>query len=459
MSTFCGLKKSNGPQKEFAMDARYTIRKNQLLDECQVAPEIFAQVMPRLHTFMEPFVDTFQGQALTQHAQTYVSGLLSDVERKNVESIAYHVGQNRLGLQGFIGWADWADAPLRQTLLDQVGQQLGQGDGVLVFDPSAFPKSGRESVGVARQWCGRLGKVDNCQVAMYLGYVASKGHTLVDQRLFLPKEWTKDTVRLDKAGVPKAYRAYRTRHQLALELLSTNGAWLPHSWIAGDDEMGRPYWFRRRLAALGERYLLAVPSNTLIRDLEIEPPESSGRGRRPNRPWQSVVTWSQALDEQAWRRIDVRDGAKGPLVVDSVKRRVVSRTHRRQQGDEELMVVVVRYRERDNNRIVKVDYYLSNAAPETPLGQCAQVAKAEHRIEECLQRSKSEAGLADYEVRHWTGWHHHQTLSLIATWFLVTETRRGKKMDTGHDVTSDAGRYRLDPVPGLPVRNNVPYAA
>ena len=201
------------------MEARYAIRKHQLLEECQVAPEIFDQVMPRLSTFMAPFVETLQGQALPQHAQTYVSGLLSDVERKNVESIAYHAGQNRLGLQGFIGWADWADAPLRQTLLDQVGQQLGQGDGVLVFDPSAFPKSGRESVGVARQWCGRLGKVDNCQVAIYLGYVSAQGHTLVDLRLYLPKEWTQDKARLQKAGVPKAHRGYRTRHQLALDML------------------------------------------------------------------------------------------------------------------------------------------------------------------------------------------------------------------------------------------------
>jgi len=133
------------------MDARYISRKHQLLQECQVAPESFDQVLPRLHTFMEPFVAPFRGQALTQHAETSVSGLLSDVERKNVESIAYQFGQNRLGLQGFIGWADWDDAPLRTALLGQVGQQLGQGDGVLVFDPSAFPKSGRESVGVARQ--------------------------------------------------------------------------------------------------------------------------------------------------------------------------------------------------------------------------------------------------------------------------------------------------------------------
>jgi SRSO17 transposase len=118
--------------------------------------------------------------------------------------------------------------------------------------------------------------------------------------------------------------------------------------------------------------------------------------------------------------------AKGPLVLDVVKRRVASRTPRRQQGDEE-MLVVLRYRDRDHQQVVKVDFYLSNAAPDTPLWEYARVAKAEHRIEACLQRSKSEAGLADYEVRHWTGWQPHQTLSLLATWFLVRETHWGKK--------------------------------
>src|SRR6266513_3934691 len=201
------------------MEARYALRKSQLLDECQIAPEIFEQVIPRLSTFMKPFVRIFQGQAADQHAQTYVCGLLSNVERKNIESIAYRLGPSRLPLQSFIGWDAWDDAPLREELRSQVKTHLGQSDGVLVFDPSGFPKSGCESVGVARQWCGRLGKVDTCQVAMYLGYVSRKGHTLVDTRLSLPKEWTKDKARLDKAGVPKASRASRTRHQLALEML------------------------------------------------------------------------------------------------------------------------------------------------------------------------------------------------------------------------------------------------
>src|SRR5712691_7125638 len=438
------------------MDARYTIRRPQLLEECQVAPEVFEQVMPRLRAFLAPFVDTLQGPAPRAHAQTSVRGLLSDVERKNVESIADHFGQDRLGLQGFIGWDDWDDAPLRHTLRAQVGQQLGQADGVIVFDPSAFPKSGRESVGVARQWCGRLGKVDNCQVAIYAGYVSRKGHTLVDLRLYLPKEWTQDKARLDKAGVPKAHRGYRTRHQLALEMLAQNSPALPHGWLTGDDEMGRPYWFRRRLATLGERYLLAVPSNTSMRDLETALPEPSGRGRRLQRPWQSVAQWGASLDDATWRRTDVRDGAKGPLVVEVVKRRVVARTHRRQQGDEELLVVI-RYHDRDKQQVVKVDYYLSNAAPETPLGALARVAKAGHRIEECLQRSKSEAGLADYEVRHWTGWHHHHTLSLLATWFLERETHRGKKMDACDDVTADSPRHCGDLTRGVSVWDDVAY--
>ena len=223
------------------MEARYATRKNQLLQECQVVPAIFQQVMPRLHTFMEPFVEIFHSQALHQHAETYVCGLLSDVERKNVESIASRFGQERLPLQRFIGWADWDDTPLRQELVHQVAHQLGQDDGGLVFDPSAFVQSGPESVGVARPWCGRLGKVDHCQVAVSLGYVSATGHTLVDMRLYLPKAWTQDKARLDKAGVPKDRRGYRTRHQLALAMLEQAGASLPQSWMAGDDEMGRPY--------------------------------------------------------------------------------------------------------------------------------------------------------------------------------------------------------------------------
>jgi len=440
------------------MEARDVFRKTPLLDECQVAPEIFEQVIPRLYTFRAPLVKTFQGQVAAQHATTSVCGLLSDVAHQNVEAMADRFGQSRLPLQGFIGWGAWADAPWQHALIGQVKTHVGQADGVLVFAPSGCPTSGREAVGVARQWCGRLGTVDHCHMAIYLGSVSRKGQSRADTRLYLPKEWTKEKARLDKAGVPQARRGSRTRHQLALERLATNGARLPHRWMAGDEEMGRPSWFRRRLAALGARSMLAVPSHTAMRALEVEPPASSGRGRRPTRPWQTVAAWSQSLGEEAWRRIDGRDGATGPLVVEAVKRRVVSRTHRRQQGDEE-MVVVIRSRDQDHQQVLQVDYSLSNAVPETPLGECARVAKAAHRIEACLQRSKSEAGWADDEGCHWTGWQHHQTLSIRATWFLVRAPQRGEKMDPCDDLTPDSPRHRDELARGIAVWDEVAYAA
>jgi len=273
-----------------------------------------------------------------------------------------------------------------------------------------------------------------------MGYASSREHALVDMRLYLPKEWAKDRKRRKKAGIPKEVR-YRTRHQLCLEMLEKHGEKLPHSWIVGDDEMGRPYWFRRGLNELSERYSLAVPSNTLVRDLQADPPEYSGRGRRPKRPWTRVDRWMQSLAENDWTTIDVRDGAKGPLLVEAVKRRVVGRPDKGREGHEEVLVVI-RYKDRDDRRVVKTDYYLSNGTFDIELAEFVRAAKAEHRIEECIQRSKSEAGLADYEVRTWRGWHHHQTLSLLASWFLVTEARRGKKTHAG-DYSSPTPRGDL----------------
>jgi SRSO17 transposase len=424
------------------METEFEKRRQEVLQECAVAPQIFGGVIPRLERFMVPFVENLVRSEQVEHAGMFVQGLLSGLDRKNVESIAYLFDQDRMPLQWFMGRSDWDDKPLREELVRQVGQELGQENGVIVFDPSGFPKSGRESVGTARQWCGRLGKVDNCQVAIYMGYVSGCEHALVDMRLYLPREWTNDAKRRKKAGIPKGTR-YRTRHQLCLEMLKENGDQLPHEWIAGDDEMGRPYWFRRRLNSLNERYLLAVPSNTVVRDLEVDPPVYTGRGRHPKRPWIGVNKWVANLETSDWTEVDVRDGAKGPLIVDVVKRQVVARTDNRQEGHEEVLVVI-RYRDRDNRRVMKVDYYLSNASPETYEAEFARVAKAEHRIEECIQRAKSETGLADYEVRNWKGWHHHQTLSLIASWFLIGEARRGKKMDTSDYCSTDPRRHRID---------------
>ena len=431
-------------------EREFQARKAAVLEECKLAPQVLADIAPRLEQFMQPFVECLARKEQVDHALTFVRGLLSDLDHRNVESIAYRFGQERMPLQWFIGVSKWDDRPLREELTRQIARDLGDPEGVLVFDPSSFPKSGRESVGVARQWCGRLGKVENCQVAIYLGYVSRHEHAIVDTRLFLPREWTSDKARMKKAGVPKGTK-FRTRHKLALEMLDQHGATLPHRWIAGDDEMGRPYWFRRDLQQRGEQYLLAVPSNSRIRDLEVEPPTRSGPGRHPNRPWVRVDQWLAAQPIAAWTRLDVRDGAKGPLIVESLKRRVAARTDKHQQAPDEVLVVI-RYKDRDDQHMVKTDYYFSNASAATPLLEFARVTKAEHRIEECLQRCKSEAGLGDYEVRNWVGWQHHQTLSLIATWFLLSETRRGKKMDPCNHPPTDPGGHLADPAPHVQMR-------
>ena len=258
-----------------------------------------------------------------------------------------------------------------------------------------------------------------------MGYASRQEHALVDERLYLPKAWSKDKTRRKKCGVPKHIQ-YQTRHELALDMLKNNGRYLPHGWIAGDDEMGRSSRFRRDLRALSERYLLDVPSNTTVRDLESEPPAYCGRGPHSKQPFQRVDKWRAALPDSTWTNIDVRDGEKGPLTIGIATCRVVARTERsRHESVEELLVVT---RRPEGNDSVKYDYHLSNAPADTPLEELARVVKAEHRIEDCLKRAKSQAGLSDYEVRTWTGWHHHQTLSLIALWFLVLETRRGKKI-------------------------------
>jgi SRSO17 transposase len=429
------------------MERRFRVRLDELLDDAEVRPSLLRGVMPRLESFLQPFVEVLQTPEQQTNARHYVQGLLSDLDGKDVESIAYLHDRERQGLQKFIGQAAWDHQPLLSELVRQVVTELGETDGVLVFDPSAFAKKGTESVGVQRQWCGRLGKIDNCQVGIYLGYVSRREHALVDFRLYLPKEWAHRKRRRQQAGVPAAVR-FRTRHELILEMLDERSPSLPHAWISGDDELGRSSWFRQELRSRNECYLLAVPSNTSVRDLTAPEPPYGGHGRRPRVPFTRVDRWCAALPATAWQTVEVRDAAKGPVVVQVAWTLVQARTEGRVSDVAELLVV---FRERQGDGTWKHDYLLSNAALATPVAEFARVFKAQHRIEECLQRAKGEAGLADYQVRTWEGWHHHQTLSLLATWFLTQETRRGKNPDPGADGSASAADDRrfAEPAGGL----------
>lgn len=439
------------------MDERFRQRRRELEAECRIPARLFSQALERLTCFLKPFLADFRRREQRAHVLQAIQGLCSGLERKNNESVAYLFGLDRKAIQHFVGEVRWDDAPLRKTLAEQIGQQFGQTDGIIVFDPSAFPKKGSQSVGVARQWCGRLGKIDNCQVGVYMAYVTRLGHALVDSELFLPKEWTTDRWRLKAAKVPKTRWRHRTRHELCLDMLQRHQSRLPHRWITGDDEMGRSTDFRRVLRERQEQYLLAVPSNTLIRDLEVPEPIFHGKGRPPKRPHSRADRWQREQPKEAWIQVNVCEGEKGPIVVEALAHRVAS-SKRGRENEAEEMLVVIRSEDRDS-KVTKTDYYLSNAPPETPLQEFCRVARAEHRVEECFHRAKGQAGLADYEVRHWIGWQHHQTLSLMACWFLTQETQRAEKKDTRDHTPPGPARdcfrpavdvgFRFDPGPPL----------
>jgi SRSO17 transposase len=168
------------------MERRFEARLGEMLADAEVVPQMLEGMLTRLEAFVEPFAESLDEPAQRRHTLEYITGLISDLEHKTGEGIAYLHDQERQGIQKFIGHVPWCHRPLFATLADQVGEQLGEPDAVIVFDPSGFPKKGVKSVGVARQWCGRLGKVDNCQVGVYMAYASRKGHALVNARLYLP---------------------------------------------------------------------------------------------------------------------------------------------------------------------------------------------------------------------------------------------------------------------------------
>jgi SRSO17 transposase len=229
-------------------------------------------------------------------------------------------------------------------------------------------------------------------------------------------------------------------------MLEAWGAQVPHGWVTGDDELGRHTRFRQDLRERGERYVLGVPCTTTLRDLEAPLPEYSGRGRRPKAPWQSVTQWRQGLDADAWTYLTVRDGEKGPVVIEMVKRRVQTRIERKRTGPEEWLVVTRRpltddrtleprtsRDATDQDARYRYHYYLSPTSvseaelAEPSLAELARVIKAGACIEASFKRGKSEVGMDAYQVRTWEGWHHHMALSLMAVWFLIGETHRGQQ--------------------------------
>ncbi len=388
-----------------------------LLDETAISERAIQSLVERIDTHLERYRPCFVRSEQRENAALILRGKLSHLERKTIEPIAAEAGVRRRAVQNFVGAGAWSDDAVRSKLRAHVVEEIGHDDSVLIVDGMGVPKKGDASCGVARQWCGRLGKIDNCQVGVYLGYASHGGHALLDAQLYLPAERANDAAHRELTHVPDDV-AFRTKWELARDLIESTGATVPHGWIVGDDEFGRVSRFRDDLRAKKRRYALDVPCNTLVRDLrECHPTQ------RPLPPYRSVAKWAEDQPQRAWRTLTVRDGEKGPLKVKAISTMVQAHDDERGDGPRERLVVI-----RSLESTPRTWYVLSNAKAEVDLKEIVRAHGSRHRIEELFAEGNGEVGLDHCEVRSWLGWHHHVTLSLLALWLMQVERRRlGKK--------------------------------
>lgn len=384
-----------------------------LLDEAVIPVEALYGGLRRLAGFIERYLPRFYRKEQRELAVVVLEGRLSNLERKTNEPIARQAHRPRKPVQKFVGAGKWDDEAVGGELRRHVAEVWADDQAVLIFDGSAFVKKGDDSCGVARQWCGRLGKIENCQVGVFTAYATRYGQTLVAADLYLPRDWAEDPQRREQCHVPDDV-VFQEKWRLAL-MQGKQCRTLPHAWVTADDEFGRVTEFRQTLRRGGERYVLDVPCTTLIRDLEVAPEvRASGRRRLP--PFEQVQAWAARQPAAAWQKLTVRAGEKGWMVVRALTRLVQTKDEDGRVGRGERLLVV-----RPVAQAGDVTYALSNALSGVTLQELAGVKGQRPRVEQALQDGKGEVGLSHYEVRSWVGWHHHMTLTLLALWFLCLE--------------------------------------
>jgi len=410
----------------------------ELLAQTTVEPETLRGCTAHLTRFIQRYLPFFYRDEQRHHAAVILHGKLSGLQRKTTEPIAIEAALKRRPLQLFVGAGGWDDGAVLAELRRHVGEELGDADGVLVLDPSGFPKKGTESCGVARQWCSCLGKVDNCQVGVFLAYVSAGGKALLDARLFLPEERAADAQHRRKTYVPKGV-LFQEKWRIGLDFVRGVGQELPHAWVVGDDEFGRASELRAQLRQDEERYVLDVPCNTLVRDLSERRPPSRPGGKERLPLFERVEQWAARQPRKRWKKVRLPGGEKGPRDVLALSQRVQTKDENGHVGPSERLTVI-----KTCEKEPEVWYTLSNAAAEVPLAPVVVAHSQRHGIEELLEEGKQEVGLSHYEVRSWTGWHHHLTLSLLALWFLQLERLRLGEKKSGSDGVAGA-----EPVDGV----------
>jgi len=339
-----------------------------------------------------------------QRAQAYLRGLLSSVERKNGWQLAEEAGETTpYAMQYLLDRAVWDSEQMREVLCTYVREQLGDGSAVLVIDETGFLKKGTKSVGVQRQYSGTAGRVENCQVGVFLTYASQAGHTLLDRELYLPKSWTQDAARCREAHVPAGV-SFATKPELAARMLArTLDAGISAAWVTGDTVYGSHRPLRAVLEARQQAYALAVPRREQV---QVQAESAPKR----------VDHVARGLPAEAWQPLSAGSGSKGPRLFDWARVELVDAEPARTGWQHWL---VIRRSIASGAQPAKMAYVLVFARTSTPLSDMVQAIGSRWTVEQCIEEAKGQVGLDEYEVRSWQGWYRHITLCMLAHAFLT----------------------------------------
>lgn len=400
------------------------------------------ELKPELEMFLDRYLPLFGREENFSHATAIVQGLLAGGDRRNVENMAeaIHGGVVRT-LQKFIAQSVWDDRQVLSELRRHVVEILGDEEAVLIVDETGFPKKGTKSVGVARQYSGILGRVDNCQMGVFVDYCSRHGHVLSDRRLFLPEAWTQDGPRCEAAGVPGGV-IFRTKPELAVEMIQNAVAeGMPFRWVAGDSVYGNSPTFVQTVRALEKWYVLDVSSETWVWTSEPKRRPLKAGAKAAGRPRKHGVALTKPqqvaglvanIPATAWKRVTVAEGSQGPRVYEYTELTVWFSEERLPAESPERLLI-----RRSLGQDAELKFQRSNASSTIPLHKLAKVGGCRWCVEMDFQCGKGECGLDEYETRGWIGWHHHTALSMMALWFLTLQKQRlGEKTSPAHRAGS-----------------------
>lgn len=382
----------------------------------------------RFLEFVEGFTPHFRlgHRRLIARAKAYLHGLMQ-AQRKNMERMVEVVPDSDYQrMHHFMSSSPWDARPVMDKVAVRADTALGdEQEACFLVDESSFGKKGEESVGVARQWSGREGKVDNCQVAVFGCLCQGEHGALVDTRLYLPKEWIEDPERCQKAKVPKEQIVQRSKADLGLEMVShARELGLRFGWVGADGGYGKDPGFLRALNASGENFVVDVHKDQRVYLEDPAPylpaPKTLG-GKQPSRrisdaKLQRVDEWANKQPRSAWRKVRLRESTKGTLTLDVLHRYVWV-----WDGEEEAVHCWHLIVTRETRSQATVKYALSNMPLSTPVPRLARMQRQRYWIERSFQDSKSECGMADYQIRGWMAWHHHMALVMMALQFMLEE--------------------------------------